>query len=110
MAPRALVDGNTAMHKSPSQPQFGAAANLSPSEFHGGIDSSSGHSYDSSGVNLIPSFALLFSVSQLPSFQKDVDAVMTHVGSKNREKLTRIEQILFAYAEKINSEEMPLQL
>ena len=62
--------------------------------------------------SLLPSFALLFSVSQLPSFQREVQAVLSIKcePSTNRARLQAIEQIFQTFAEKVVNEEIALQL
>jgi hypothetical protein len=62
-------------------------------------------------ASVLSGFALFFAVSQLPAVQKETAAVLAGANAmKNREKLKRIEEILVAYAEKVHSEEIPLQL
>jgi hypothetical protein len=64
-----------------------------------------------STMGVLPSFALFFAIGQLPSVQKEVTAVLSaQDGAKNREKLQRIEAIFAQAAEKVNNEELSLQI
>lgn len=61
-------------------------------------------------VGLLPSFALLCALGELPSVRADVQSVLRERGASNRDKLHKIEALLFSAAEKVAAEELPLQL
>jgi hypothetical protein len=61
-------------------------------------------------LSLLPSFAMMCALTELPSIRADIQSVMRESGGSNRDKLQRIESLLFLAAERVASEELPLQL
>jgi hypothetical protein len=60
-------------------------------------------------LSLLPSLAMMCALTELPSIRTDIQSVMRESGG-NRDKLQRIESLLLLAAERVASDELPLQL